>query len=329
MSKILVPPEQLLRVANEFHTASMQLEWTLNLLNQQISTMLVWEGTTRQRFFEDFQRARSEMTLTVEHMQVISEELKKIAIKFKLLDEELFPVLLGEREDEPKTWQDHAEKLWEGVKSGGKILAESVTDTVESLIEDPLGTGGQMLYNATIGTVEEVVDTAVWGGKMLFDVGDTREEYDEKINEAGGVANYLGQQGTLLAGSVVLGRVGVRGRHALKPDSGGDGGGLLKKAEGKGEPVGNFAGKINAENIPNMTKQEILDSLPKDWKYTENYGFVHIRDVNGNIRMKIDPPDKVTRYDHVHLFDESGNPVDVNLNVVDRKSPDAHIPYKK
>ncbi|WP_052759516.1 WXG100 family type VII secretion target [Paenibacillus sp. DMB20] len=168
MSKILVPPEQLLRVANEFHTASMQLEWTLNLLNQQISTMLVWEGTTRQRFFEDFQRARSEMTLTVEHMQVISEELKKIAIKFKLLDEELFPVLLGEREDEPKTWQDHAEELWEGVKSGGKILAESVTDTVESLIEDPLGTGGQMLYNATIGTVEEVVDTAVWGRENAF-----------------------------------------------------------------------------------------------------------------------------------------------------------------
>lgn len=71
-----------------------------------------------------------------------------------------------------------------------------------------------------------------------------------------------------------------------------------------------------------MSKQEILDSLPRDWKYTENNGFVHIRDANGNVRMKIDPPDKVTKYDHVHLFDESGNPIDVNLNVVDRKSPD-------
>ncbi|MUG46155.1 transposase [Paenibacillus woosongensis] len=78
-----------------------------------------------------------------------------------------------------------------------------------------------------------------------------------------------------------------------------------------------------------MSKQEILNSLPKDWKYTENNGFVHIRDANGNVRMKIDSPDKVTKYDHVHLFDESGNPFDVNLNVVDRKSPDAHIPYKK
>lgn len=78
-----------------------------------------------------------------------------------------------------------------------------------------------------------------------------------------------------------------------------------------------------------MSKQEILDSLPKDWKYTDNNGFVHNRDANDNVRMKIDPPDKVTKYDHVHLFDESGNPIDVNLNVVDRKNPDAHIPYKK
>ncbi|WP_044640136.1 DNRLRE domain-containing protein [Risungbinella massiliensis] len=90
-----------------------------------------------------------------------------------------------------------------------------------------------------------------------------------------------------------------------------------------------FAGKINADNIPNMSKQEIFDGLPSNWKYTENNGFVHIRDDIGNIRMRIDPPDKVTKYDHVHLYDQKGNPLDVNLNIVDRKSADAHIPYKK
>lgn len=120
-----------------------------------------------------------------------------------------------------------------------------------------------------------------------------------------------------------------KGNDGLKHDSGGDEGGTPKKAEGPGNHDGNFAGKINADNIPNMSRQEILESLPLDWNYTEHSGFVHIRDANGNIRMKIDPPDKVTKYDHVHLFDESGNPIDVNLNVVDRKSPNAHIPYKK
>ncbi|WP_019555600.1 hypothetical protein [Propionispira raffinosivorans] len=54
-----------------------------------------------------------------------------------------------------------------------------------------------------------------------------------------------------------------------------------------------------------------------------------VRDADGNIRMRIDPPDKVTNYDHVHLYDENGKPLDVNLNIIDRKNPDAHIPIAK
>ncbi|WP_432748259.1 hypothetical protein [Pectinatus frisingensis] len=78
-----------------------------------------------------------------------------------------------------------------------------------------------------------------------------------------------------------------------------------------------------------MSKNELLDKLSSDWKVKENNGFVHVRDAEGNIRMRIDPPDKVTNYDHVHLYDENGKPLDVNLNIVDRKSPDAHIPIAK
>ncbi|WP_432719011.1 hypothetical protein [Pectinatus frisingensis] len=78
-----------------------------------------------------------------------------------------------------------------------------------------------------------------------------------------------------------------------------------------------------------MSKGEIIEKLPKNWTYTENNGFVHVRDANGTIRMRIDSPDKATNYDHVHLFDENKNPIDIELNIVDRKSPDAHIPYQK
>ncbi|GED03797.1 pre-toxin TG domain-containing protein [Bacillus atrophaeus] len=103
----------------------------------------------------------------------------------------------------------------------------------------------------------------------------------------------------------------------------------FQKGAKTAEEAGKFGGKIIAENIPNMSKKEILDSLPTEWKYTEHNGFVHVRDTSGNIRMRIDPPDKMTKYDHVHLFDKNGNPLDKNLRIVDRKSPDAHIPYKK
>ncbi|TKH26503.1 N-acetylmuramoyl-L-alanine amidase family protein [Bacillus cereus] len=102
-----------------------------------------------------------------------------------------------------------------------------------------------------------------------------------------------------------------------------------KNLEKAAKSTGKTIGKINTHNIPNMSKKEILEKLPDGWKYTDNNGFVHVRDGNGTIRMRIDPPDKVTKYDHVHLYDENKNPLDLNGNIVDAKSPDAHIPYKK
>lgn len=80
--------------------------------------------------------------------------------------------------------------------------------------------------------------------------------------------------------------------------------------------------------VGNMTKSDIIKNLPSGWSHTENNGFVHIRDQSEMIRMRIDPPDKVTNYDHVHFFNENGEPLDKKLNVVDRKSKDAHIKYK-
>lgn len=95
-----------------------------------------------------------------------------------------------------------------------------------------------------------------------------------------------------------------------------------------GTDVGNIAKKLDTNNIPNMTKQDIIDSIPDDWNYTEHNGFVHIRDADGNMCIRINPPDKVTKYPHVHAYDSDGNLLDSVGNIVDRKSPDGHIPYK-
>ena len=70
------------------------------------------------------------------------------------------------------------------------------------------------------------------------------------------------------------------------------------------------------------------EPLPDGWTKTENNGFIHIRDAEGNIRIRIDPPDPVTNYPHMHLYDAAGNSLDANGNIVSRKSPDAHIPMK-
>ncbi len=54
------------------------------------------------------------------------------------------------------------------------------------------------------------------------------------------------------------------------------------------------------------------------WNYTDGSGYL----------ARIDPPDNVTLYDHIHLYDSSGNPIDINGNIVPRESPDAHIKIK-
>lgn len=78
-----------------------------------------------------------------------------------------------------------------------------------------------------------------------------------------------------------------------------------------------------------MTKSQILNKLPKEWSKTENNGFVHIRDINGKMRMRINPPDAKTKYHHVHLFNKNGLPLNKNQKVVSPSSPEANIPYKR
>nr|WP_243896244.1 hypothetical protein [Paenibacillus sp. F411] len=213
-------------------------------MNRQMDTMLLWEGTTRQRFYADFDRARLDLKRVIELMESVSVELKGISIKFRLLDEEVSSKIASsgrsEAPPEPKTWKDHAEGLWEGVKTGGKNIANSIVDTGEALIEDPLGTIGDMAYNATIGTVEEVIDTTFWGTKMAFDVGDTREKFEESVNAAGGTSQFIGQQGAMIASNLIFGRIGLKNRH----DSGAEGGDDSKATEhslpDENKPKGNY-----------------------------------------------------------------------------------------
>jgi len=86
-----------------------------------------------------------------------------------------------------------------------------------------------------------------------------------------------------------------------------------------------------ATTTPQASAQQInlgnvnANNLPQGWTSTTNNGFTHIRDAQGTIRVRIDPPDRVTDFTHRHHFDASGRPLDAFGNVVDRRSPLAHI----
>lgn len=288
MSRILVTPEMLLHVAEQCFRAHEQLEAMIHMLNQNIHMLeSAWEGTTRSRFYADFQQAHREMTQTTEHIHRTSLELRGIAQRFKSADERVQPIQVaghvlgaypmmrgpaghsavedaGRKAEEAwnavqqeagKAWdtvKQEAGELWEGVKIGAAQLGNSLKDTAISLYEDPLGTGKEMLYNATIGTVEDIHGTMVWAGRMLFS-----DEYREKIAEdvkaevdsAGGWSKYLGQGAALILGEAILNRAGIRGRGPLnkKHDDLGGGNG---SSSGGGNGSGNGVPSYGKNSVP-------------------------------------------------------------------------------
>ncbi|GIO91380.1 hypothetical protein J31TS3_26070 [Paenibacillus lactis] len=320
MSKILVPPEVLLSVSEQFNRASNQLEANSNTLNQHIQMLAsCWDGTTCSRFYYDFQQAYRDMKLTIEHMQVTSQELKKIAYKFMQVDNEqgnldprcASPQTLNslgmsndhyEKAIKEKSFGDHVNELGMefkafgvGVQAAAAEMWDSAKDTANALIEEPVETGKQMAYNATIGTAEEIVKTTIWGAKMALDIGDTREKLGEEvqaeqelINEMG-TSTYLGQQAAMIFGGFALKRLGVKDTPNLKKDSGGDGG---KGGAGTGDtvpsygknsvPIGPYrevngfpvkvkpgAQEKHIPNTPNY-KQEIANGKNKSIFYGDN-----------------------------------------------------------
>jgi len=78
-----------------------------------------------------------------------------------------------------------------------------------------------------------------------------------------------------------------------------------------------------------MSKEQLKSELPKDWSFHEHNGRIHIKDANGNFRIRIDPPDNITNYKHIHIFDENGNPLNILGEIVGKKDPASHIPWDK
>ncbi|MFZ3589124.1 hypothetical protein ACOI1C_07500 [Bacillus sp. DJP31] len=87
-------------------------------------------------------------------------------------------------------------------------------------------------------------------------------------------------------------------------------------------------GNLNTTLIPSSKKVQVLRSLPITWtRYSDPYyKFIEVR-YNGLARVKIHPPDRVTNYHHVHLYNSYGQSLDRFGRVVDYRSQAAHIPY--
>lgn len=86
--------------------------------------------------------------------------------------------------------------------------------------------------------------------------------------------------------------------------------------------------ELSPKELQNMTLDEIKSTIPDNsgWAVYEHNGFVHIKK-NGVDRIKLDPPDKVTTYPHMHIYDENKNLLNIDGKIVGRKDPAGHIPW--
>ena len=84
----------------------------------------------------------------------------------------------------------------------------------------------------------------------------------------------------------------------------------------------------NAESVNKSQLVKDIESIGLKYKgQGKNGQFWSFMDKNGVVRAQIHPPAKNTPYHHLHIYDKTKNPLNKNLEVVNYKSPEAHIPY--
>ena len=104
-------------------------------------------------------------------------------------------------------------------------------------------------------------------------------------------------------------------------------GGLINQS-----PKGLHSLLESLKDLPNMDRQAITkainDNIPS-LKYkggSPDGRFMQWEQINGDIKVRIDPPDGKTNYHHIHISDSKGNSLDIQLQIKPETSPDVHIP---
>lgn len=316
MSRILVPPNVLLAVADQFDRASNQLEATKDSLNNQISMLMVlWDGTTRQRFFEDFQRTREEMKLTINHMQVTSQELKNIAYRFMQVDGEnggldprcAAPIPNVDSRNRFEKSIDSLKELGNGIMDASNERYDKRYSSVWSFLDYWTAGIPKGAYQGYVERADKLFESPNdFANGMTFGVHGTIREAilptnawsTEHVASMIGTAGLLaGVTGSLIKPKDVLSppvKYEVKGNHGLKHDSGGDGGGTPKKNEGMGnvnrtEPSLPKGGKPKGKHADEVDRGIKRQNETADLLAENGYDIEMLDEINGGNGYGINP----------------------------------------
>ncbi|QDY86235.1 WXG100 family type VII secretion target [Paenibacillus polymyxa] len=196
MGRILVPPDKLMEVADQFLHGKHEMERMLNLLNGRIDFVQQgWSGATQERFFQEFQVSRQSMSVTLERLSTIAQELIFIAKNFTQVDGEkvvLNVSWLGPPVKTASTGEGWLHKIFEQI--GQAEITKSEAQLEASKLQ------GEILWDTAQGA-----KGAIQGNLTLGIWPDKERNYDHPM--AAKVGEILGNVATTLqgAGEVVAG----------------------------------------------------------------------------------------------------------------------------
>ncbi|QNV56378.1 hypothetical protein GMA19_01539 [Paenibacillus polymyxa E681] len=196
MGRILVPPDKLMEVADQFLQGKHEMERMLNFLSGRIDFVQQgWSGATRERFFQDFQASRQSMGVTLERLSTVAQELIFISKNFTQVDGEKVVLDVpgnGVPVKTASTGEDWLHKIFEQI--GQAEITKSEAQLEASKLER------EILWDTTQGA-----KGAIQGNLTLGIWPDKERDYDHPM--AAKVGELLGNVATTLqgAGEVVAG----------------------------------------------------------------------------------------------------------------------------
>ncbi|SUA68586.1 protein of uncharacterised function DUF909 [Paenibacillus polymyxa] len=226
MGRILVPPDKLMEVADQFLHGKYEMDRMLNFLSGRIDFVQQgWSGATRERFFQEFQVSRQSMSVTLERLSTVAQELIFISNNFTQVDGEKV-VLDVPGNGVPIKTASNGEgllhKIFEQIGKAGITKAEAQLEASklqgEIFWDTAQGAKGAIQEDLTLGILPD--KERDYDHPMAAKVGEILGHVATTLQGAGEVVAGLGGEGLSVAvsstgvGSIV-GVPGLIGSAAL------------------------------------------------------------------------------------------------------------------
>ncbi|ODA08838.1 MULTISPECIES: polymorphic toxin type 50 domain-containing protein [Paenibacillus] len=282
MGRILVPPDKLMEVADQFLHGKHEMERILNLLNGRIDFVQQgWSGATRERFFQDFQVSRQSMGVTLERLSTVAQELIFISKNFTQVDGEKVVLDVPGNGVPVKTassGEGWLHKIFEQIGKAEITKAEAQMEASklqgEILWDTAQGAKGAIQEDLTLGMLPD--KDRDYDHPMAAKVGEILGHVATTLQGAGEVVAGIGGEGLSVAVSStgvgsIIGIPGLIGSAALAAHGGTT---AVKSASGIGKSSAELWQMMKGEGVPSYGKKSVpagpyreVDSYPVKVKH--------------------------------------------------------------